>query len=279
MDVGVTAGISGGPKVSMIMTAFNAERFIDASVRAALDQDYANFDVVLLDDGSTDATRSICEKIESARFHYVRRERMGRSKALNEAIRSSAGEYIAINDADDLSFPDRISYTLGYLRNNPDVAVAATQYVTADHFLTKVPDDLRRPEKQQNRSAAQIGAVRLYRSNPLVHSTVMFSRRLWKLVDGYDETLQMCIDYDFYLRSIRHGSIMLLPLATVIYFQNAASFFKTSSRLDYLRTLYGVRARARETLPMPMWTRMFDLLPIYAVFKGRLIRLMSNMGT
>src|SRR5208283_6090399 len=101
------------PKVSIVFTTYNDERYIGASVSAALAQDYSNFEVVVVDDGSTDSTEGVFKGISDTRLRYMKRDRMGRSAALNEAIAQAEGDFIAINDADDLSFPFRLSYVMG----------------------------------------------------------------------------------------------------------------------------------------------------------------------
>lgn len=259
------------PKVSIVMTAFNADRYIESSISAALAQDYANFEVVFLDDGSSDATENICKAIKDPRFHYIRCERMGRSRALNEAIRRASGDYIAINDADDLSVSWRLSYVVGFLLDNPDVAIAATRYISTDIFPGTIPEISSQPAAAAGERPVSITVARLYRSNPLVHSTAIYPRSIWRRVKGYDESLEMCIDYDFFIRAMRHGGVVLLPLPAVIYYRNPSSFFKTKSSISYLHNLRIIRRRARTILPLPKWARIYDLIPWYAVIKWQVM--------
>jgi glycosyltransferase involved in cell wall biosynthesis len=251
------------PAASIVLTAHNAERFVRASVSAALMQDYPSFEVVLLDDGSTDRTESICRAIRDPRFRYIRRERVGRARALNEAVHLASGEFIAINDVDDLSLPGRLSYCIPFLRDHPRVVLAATAYVPLDQFCGDVPEACTAAFAGEHGLLVEIERVALYRSNPLVHSTVVFRKDAWRRAGGYDESLSMCIDYDFFLRLMAQGTLVALPKKTVLWYRNTQSFFKRMSEREYLSALRRIRRRARVELDLPMWTRALDLIPWY----------------
>ena len=205
------------PKVSIVITAYNAERFIKASLLAALAQDYPNFEVVMVDDGSTDSTESISKTIHDSRLRYFRKERIGRSRALNEAISLAKGRYIAINDADDLSFPSRIGYTVKYFRLDPKTALLGTSYEEASQFLDELPESALDQVTEAEDVPALVSPSRLYRSMPFAHSTIVFSKESWQRVGGYDEQLSICVDYDFILRVAQFGKIGLLPKETILY--------------------------------------------------------------
>ena len=81
--------LSEKPMVSIVITAYNAERFIGACINAALEQTYPNFEVLVVDDGSTDGTAQICSSVADPRFRYVTWGRLGRPKALNAGIAES----------------------------------------------------------------------------------------------------------------------------------------------------------------------------------------------
>src|SRR5262249_25775831 len=127
------------PQVSIVITAYNAERYIGACINAALGQTYPNFEVLVVDDGSTDNTADICRAVTDPRFRYLTWGRAGRPKALNAGIAAAKGEYIAINDADDLSFPYRLQCAMEFYQRHPDVAIIGTAYYETDHFLSRIP--------------------------------------------------------------------------------------------------------------------------------------------
>lgn len=254
------------PDVSFVMTAYNASVYLRASLPAALNQDFGNYEVVLVDDGSSDDTEKFCRSIPDVRLRYIRKDHIGRAKALNAAVNAARGEYIAINDADDLSKPNRLSYTISFMQSNPGLAVAATAYQTIHEHSTMLGKMHVPTENKDGPPQPKFyTALRLYRSNPFVHSTVVFKKAIWEQIDGYDESLSICIDYDFYLRAIAVGKIIRLPGETVLYYRNSTSSFKSKSRLDYLKTLHLIKERARKALSLPLFTRLFDIIYLYQV--------------
>ena len=128
----------------LLITAYNAEPFIRASIAAALCQQYSNYEVIVVDsDGSVDRTEAICRDFtHDPRFRYLKRNRIGRSQALNEGITASEGSYIAINDADDLSMPHRLGCATRFLQAHPEAALVATNYVTTHNFRESIPSNL-----------------------------------------------------------------------------------------------------------------------------------------
>lgn len=251
---------------SIVITAYNAEAYIGASIAAALGQDHLDFEVVIVDDGSTDRTAEICGSISDARLRYFRRARIGRSRALNEAIRLARGKFIAINDADDLSLVSRLSYTTSYLNEHPDCVLVGTAYQTTTEILTTPPT----PDAVTTETAKpkDVNRRALYRGNPFVHSTVVFCKTAWERTGGYDEQLGLCVDYDFFLRAMQFGSIAWLPQPTIYYYKNTTSFFKKKSHNDYLNTLRVIKARARKLLQLPSWVRAYELISYYEVARS-----------
>jgi len=261
---------SGTVQASLVMTAHNAAPYIRCSLRAALAQDYGSFEVVVFDDGSDDKTAEICLSINDPRLRYIRSEPIGRSRALNAAVAQARGRYIAINDADDLSFPFRLSYAIHFMDIHSDVSVIGTNFINTpqDVFIDEVPQAPSEAPASDNSEVVWVTALRLYRSNTLNHSTLVFRKKAWEQVNGYDEQLDMCIDYDFYLRMSKLGSIAILSTPTILHFLNSTSIFKKKSALNYLRTSQYIRRRARYSLDLPSWVRIFDLLTYVAVCRS-----------
>ncbi len=122
------------PAISVVMTTFNAERFIAASVGSILRQDHPSFELVVYDDGSTDGTVGYLEGITDSRLRLVGVGRVGRSAALNAAVRASRGDLVAVNDADDLSLPYRLTLTHSVLARNLDAVLVGTHVRVSQHF-------------------------------------------------------------------------------------------------------------------------------------------------
>jgi glycosyltransferase involved in cell wall biosynthesis len=246
------------PVASIVITAYNAERFIAASVQAALAQSYQDIEVVVLDDGSSDSTERICRSVQDPRFRYIRRSRIGRCRALNEAISAARGQYIAINDADDLSFPHRLQYSMEFARAHSDLAYLGTGFAATEVFYDRIPATLK-PDAADMRDGDVLWPDRatLYRRNCFTNSTLFYPKSTWQRIGGYDETLTNSEDYDFHLRALQCGRAALLPGRTVLWYTNPNGFFKQKSRHEYLRAVRVIRRRAHRLLNLPWWLRLY----------------------
>ena len=256
------SGESFWPRVSIVFTAYNAERYIKASVSAALSQTYHNFEVIVVDDGSIDRTGEICAAITDPRFRYLYKGRLGRSRALNVGVEHAQGDYIAINDADDLSLPHRLEYSIEFLLAHPDVAFLGTGFVETAVFQESIPQDILVASAFSTHRGEVLWPSRLtvYRRNLFNNSTLLFPKAVWRAVGGYDERLSLCEDYDFYLRAMQCGKAALLPGQTVMWYTNPDGFFKQKSLEDYLAAMAVIKLRALDVLGLPRWMRLYHPL-------------------
>jgi len=255
------------PKVSVVITAYNAERYIHASVSAALAQSYSNFEVVVVDDGSSDRTDEICAAINDPRLRYLHRGRLGRARALNEGIAASGGDYIAINDADDLSLPYRLECSMNFARLHPDLAFLGTEYIRTTVFHERIPvQALLTCREVVPDQVGWLSPTTVYRRNIFVNSTLLYPKSIWERVGGYDERLPLSEDYDFQLRALQYGKSVILPCRTVLWYANPGSYFKQKSRREQVDAIKFIRRRAHPLLKLPLWLRFYH--PIWVVASG-----------
>lgn len=249
------------PMVSVVITAYNAERFIGGSIRAALAQNYHNFEVIVVDDGSTDGTASLCRAVSDPRFRYLTWGRLGRPKALNAGIAEANGAYIAINDADDLCLPHRLRCSMDFMHAHPELAYLGTRFATTKHFHDTIPDHVL-VEASRGDAGTPVwpSRIELFRRNLFNNSTLLYPRSTWERIGGYDEQLTNSEDYDFYLRALQCGPAALLPCCTVLWYTNPNGFFKQKSQREYLRTLRCIKRRAHRLLRLPLWLRWYHPL-------------------
>lgn len=118
------------PNVSVVMSVFNAEKYLSIAIESILSQTYVDFEFIIIDDGSTDGSLKIAQRYEQQdeRVVLISRENLGLIASLNEGIDRSKGGYIARMDADDISMPDRLERQVKFIEeNNLDVCGSATQ--------------------------------------------------------------------------------------------------------------------------------------------------------
>lgn len=218
------------PLVSVVIPAYQAQLHLGAAVSSALSQTYPDVEVIVTDDGSSDATGAIATSYGEL-VRVVRQPNGGLSSARNAAIAQARGELVALLDADDILLPP-------YL----DAAVARWRATVADHgprsWVCSDAYILSSAGLQPNRRVllgdrpsgdAQRRAV-LERNFVTVFS--VFPRRLWVELDGFDESMGVCEDYDLWARAIFAGwRVGYQPEPQALYRRSAGSLSTQSERM------------------------------------------------
>ena len=250
--------MSSLPLVSFVFTVFNGEKFIKASVHAALKQDYKTLEVIVLDDGSSDNTVRECRKIEDPRLKIICSGNVGRARALNAAIRASSGEIIAINDVDDLSLSNRAKLLVRCFQQEQKLGLVGSDYYSTNQFKENLADCLDGESLQLK--CTIVSKWSIFKKNCYVHSTIAFPRTVFDQVGGYDETLDICIDYEFIIKVARCFRIGLLQDKTVVMFRDLDSHFRKKSVFRYYRALFHLKKKHRRSLGIPIYGYYYDLL-------------------
>ena len=212
---------SASPRVSVIMATYNGAAFIRQSISSLLAQSYADFEIIVVDDCSTDATPDILRSITDPRLRVLRNDRnMNVVESRNRCFDSVTGEYVAMLDHDDISRPTRLARQVAYLDANPGTVLIGT----AAHTLQN--GRIAGPRLPGATSPALIGWLLLV-ANPLVCSSVMFraaaARRLQPFMRA-DYTF--ADDYDLYHRLKGFGAIARIDEPLTLYRLHATNTFR-----------------------------------------------------
>src|SRR5580700_7500503 len=115
-------------KITVLMPAYNAARFLPAAIASVLEQTYDDFEFIIVDDGSTDETPLILRSFanQDSRIKIITHPNMGMGRSLNEAMQEAKGNWIARIDADDVMMPQRLERQIVFLQENPHLAVASS---------------------------------------------------------------------------------------------------------------------------------------------------------
>lgn len=189
------------PALSVLMSCFNAAPFLRECVDSILGQSFSEFELLLMDDGSTDDTYSILQSYDDPRMRIFRHEQnRGIVASVNELASRARADILVRHDADDVSAPTRLQLQHQFLALNPDVAVVGTaiEFVNAkgEHAGGWSPPT----------SDADIRSI-LPRAIPFSHATTAIQRSAYERIGGYREAFQSCEDYDFFLRIADHGRL------------------------------------------------------------------------
>lgn len=112
------------PRVSVVMPVFNVERFVGEAIASVLAQSFAEYELILVDDGSTDGSAAILEEVTDARVRIVRQANRGLAGARNTGIAHARGEFVALLDSDDRWHPDKLALHVIHLDNQPEIGVS-----------------------------------------------------------------------------------------------------------------------------------------------------------
>lgn len=115
------------PKISVIIPAYNHERYIGDTIQSVLDQTIDDFELIIINDGSTDNTEYEIQKFDDKRIIYISRENRGAHTTINQGIDISSGEYVSILNSDDIYNNDRFEKCLRFLEKNKDYSVVITE--------------------------------------------------------------------------------------------------------------------------------------------------------
>ncbi|MEK7594264.1 MAG: glycosyltransferase [Patescibacteria group bacterium] len=174
------------------MAVYNGQEYLNTAIDSILLQTHKNLELVIIDDGSTDNSRTIIETYGDKRIRYIHQSNKGLAAALNHGIKQSSGTYIARMDCDDISYPTRIAEQLKYLEKNPSVALVGSGFdlIDQDGRIIDRSIHLDRP--------SDVGLEFLVR-NPFGHGTIMMRKKALETTGFYDVE-QPIEDYELWWR-------------------------------------------------------------------------------
>ena len=182
------------PKVSVVMSVYNGDKHLREAVESILHQTFRGFEFIIVDDGSTDRTWEILASYEDPRIALVRNEEnIGLTKSLNRGLEMARGEYVARQDADDISLPERLEKQVEFLENNAEVGLLSCCFIEID-------DEGRSVSIQRLPAEDTDLQERLLISNCFCHGAAMFRRECLESVGAYRQEFEFAQDYDLWLR-------------------------------------------------------------------------------
>ena len=187
------------------MTCYNAASTIEESVRSVLAQTFADFELVLVDDLSSDNSIALIEKISDPRIKIkklVTRHR--RTKALNQGLQICSGEYIAVLDADDIAYPTRFAKQISFLEENPKIVAVGT-------WFTNINENGELISRSEFKTSSSDISRSLAFNSVLVHSSMMYRRSVANLQGGYLEDFDYAQDFALWIALAEVGDIGAIP--------------------------------------------------------------------
>ena len=209
------------PRVSITMPVLNGEKYISEAIESILSQTYQDFELIVVDDGSTDRTPELIQGFsQRARVKYVRHpERQGIARSVNDGVSHASGELIAFLDHDDAWLPDFLETQVNYLDQHPEAGMVHSDFQTTDadgNILEPSIAALRGPEARPS------GHVfpQLFMESFIVGNSVLIRKECFHKAGGFDESI-LFGDYLLWMRIARHYRIDYVGKVLTQYRQHA----------------------------------------------------------
>lgn len=201
---------SRAPRVTVLMPTYNAERYLRDAIDSILSQTWTDFELLVIDDGSTDQSPKLVRSYGDPRVRLTRNERnLGIIKSLNRGISLARGEFVARMDGDDVSLPERLERQVRYLEANPQIDILGTELEMMDEEgrTWDPPQFFRVPSNPVAVTWSLFFSCRMH------HPTIMARRAVLEALNGYDDAYPHAEDYALYLKAL--GRFQLSNLSEV----------------------------------------------------------------
>lgn len=230
------------PKVSVVIPAYNCERFISDAIESILRQSYKDYEIVIVDDGSTDKTAEIIKQYNNEKIKYIYQTNGGPAKARNTGIFNSKGEYIAFLDQDDAWLTNKLKLQVEVLENNNRVGLVYTDiYIVRDDVFNNSTLKFRRSFQIRPPQRGKV-LKDLFLENFIPTSSVMVHRECFEKIGMFDLSLPPIEDYDRWLRISAQYDIDYIDKPLVKYRDHVACFRKNEvlTVTNTINTLNGI---------------------------------------
>ena len=219
--------LTDAPVVSVILTTYNRCGFLQKAVESVLAQTYPAFELIVVDDGSTDGTRQILSAY-AGRLKLICQSNRGVSAARNTGIRAADGQLIAFLDSDDYWMPQKLEHQVRYFNDHPRTLLCQTEELWIRNGIRV------NPKKRHQKQAGLIFEKSLYLCL-ISPSAVMLRPSLLDEVGLFDESLTACEDYDLWLRVTWKYPVDLIPAPLTVKRGGHADQLSRRPELDKYR--------------------------------------------
>ncbi|MFG1592806.1 glycosyltransferase family 2 protein [Halobacteriovorax sp. CON-3] len=221
-------------KISILMSVYNGERTIDKALNSILNQTYTNFEVIIINDGSTDGSLEIINKYtqKDSRFIVVDNENQGLTKSLNTAYKFSSGELICRLDADDQYESIKLEKQLRFMKENPEVGLLGTNAKLESNGKIYAQTNC---TFKDNKDVLNLLSKR---KAFFCHSSWCMKRSVFETLNGYNEFFKKAQDYDFLLRALNITNISIIkdPLTILHISSQTISHDNENTQFIYATT-------------------------------------------
>jgi len=228
-------------KLSVLMPAYNAEGYIAAAVESILAQTFRAFELLVIDDGSTDETAGIVRSFDDGRIRLIRQENQGIAGALNTGLKAALSELIVRFDADDVCYPERLERQYRFMQENREYILAGSMVDYTDMDGKYV--FTHRPPAVTDRTIRRLS----YKVCPFIHSSVIYRKAPVLRLGGYDPNAHGFEDHLLWRALIQAGKVCNMPevLLKVRFNPASVTMDETCRSAAFLSIKYETLERGR----------------------------------
>lgn len=205
--------------ISIILPTYNRDRLIMRAIQSILNQTYTKWELIIVDDGSTDSTQQIVQSIGDQRIAYIKNEQnMGAAASRNHGVKLAHYDYLAFQDSDDVWIVDKLEKQVDYLSKHAELDMVYSSFVNHHIDGGKVPV----PNDQIGEREGNLLPTLLI-NNVIGTPTILVKKETFENNRGFDETLRALEDWDFVLRVSESSRIGFIPEVLVEAYQTEES--------------------------------------------------------
>jgi glycosyltransferase involved in cell wall biosynthesis len=243
------------PKVSVIIPTYNRAHLVGKAIQSVLDQTFSDFEVIVVDDGSTDNTRKVVSQFKD-KVRYIYQDNKGRSAARNSGMRNSRGQYITFLDSDDHYLPDKLRKQVESMDKNPGYAMSFTSSIWLNeegrylHTWRPVLNGSIYPELMR------------VKHNKVALPSVMIHREIPDGGEYFNESLNTCEDLEYWCRIAKEHKVLTIQEGLVIINTDtrpsqAVFYDHFSSTLKYYSNIFNADRSIAEPVKRAIYTDLF----------------------
>ena len=260
------------PKVSVVIATYNRASFLAETIDSVLQQRFQDYELIVVDDGSTDQTRTLVESYGS-RIRYLYHENRGPSAARNLAVRHARAPWIAFQDSDDLTEPNHLETLYAYANEHPRCGMVFANGAYLSGAQSKRGTII--PMAKSHRLATNgVRLVDLFEKSIVRLQASLISREAYDLVGGHDESLRICMDLDLSFRLLMNYPVAYLDRVVFWYRFHEGNIGKN----EELRLTENIRVIKKLLEQFPAAQRELGARRIAKRISYRYYRLAKNVG-
>lgn len=217
------------PKVTVIIPTYNRREYVQEAIDSVITQTFHDYDIIVIDDGSTDGTREALPERYGDQIHYVWQTNQGESAARNHALARATGHYIAFLDSDDLWLPDKLDKQVALLEQQQDIGAAFCQAWIINEFGQRIAAN----PLGEGLADERLTLENLCLDNDVVGpSTALVRRNIFDQVGGFDAQIHYGEDWDLWLRIAAEHRLVTIPepLASLRRHQGTQSYYPSPEK-------------------------------------------------